>query len=196
MINSIMNSITKKIVRDYIYFRETLDDVKSISSDAEGEFRDAMHDHNEVALTALTPPEGAPPIKKIDEEPVVKFEDKLFKKLFRKIAVLCHPDKLDDSYSERESAFLKKCYEDLNTSNQTYDWGLLLKVAMELDVEIPELSDEQFININNNIESIKNTISQFEGSMAYKWYTLSDTDAKKGYLESCASIFMNSLNNR
>ena len=73
---------------------------------------------------------------------------------------------------------------------------MLLKVAMELDVEIPELSDEQFININNNIESIKNTINQFEGSMAYKWYTLSDTDAKKGYLESCASIFMNSLKNR
>lgn len=189
-----MDNITKKAVRDYIYFKETLEDVKSISSDAEGEFRDAMHDHNEIALTALAPPEGGPPPKKIEDEEVVRFEDKLFKKLFRKIAIKCHPDKLDGSHSEREASFLKKCYEDLNSANQTYDWGLLLKIALDLDVEIPELSQDNIDNINSNTESLKSTIDRFEKSMAYKWYTLSDPEIKKGYLESCASIFMSSLN--
>lgn len=189
-----MDSITKKAVRDYIYFKETLEDVKAISSEAEGEFRDAMHEHNEVALTALAPPEGGPAPKKIEDEEVVRFEDKLFKKLFRKIAIKCHPDKLDESHSEREASFLKKCYEDLNSANQTYDWGLLLKIALDLDVEIPELTPENIENINNNIESLKSTIDKFEKSMAYKWYTLSDPEIKKGYLESCASIFMSSLN--
>lgn len=191
-----MDNITKKVVRDYVYFKETLEDIKTISGDAEGDFREAMHKHNKPALEALSPPEGAPTPKKIDEEEDVRFEDKDFKKLFRKIAVKCHPDKLDDSYSEREREFLKKCYEDLTSANNSYDWGLLLKVALELDVEVPELSPENIENINQSIESLKNVIGKFEGSMAYKWYTLSDPEIKKGYLESCAAIFMSALDKR
>ena len=191
-----MKNFANKIIRDYIYFKETLEDIRSISSDAEGDFREAMHDHNKPAREALSPPDGAPKPKKIEEEEVVKFEDKSFKKLFRKLAVKCHPDKLDDSYSEREKEFLKRCYEDLTRANQEYDWGLLLKVALDLDVEIPELSSENIENINNNIKSIKNSIGRFEGSMAYKWYTLSDPETKKGYLENCAAIFMSSLSKR
>lgn len=193
LINIVMRNLSKKIVRDYIYFKETLEDVKSISSEAEGEFREAMHTQNEEALEALSPKDGAPKQKKVEDEEIVKFEDKNFKKLFRKIAIKCHPDKLDDSYSDREIEFLKGCYEDLTSANQTYDWGLLLKVAMDLDIDIPELSDENIENINSNIESIKSTIGKFEGSMAYKWYTLSDPEIKKGYLESCAAIFMKSI---
>ena len=191
-----MKGFVKKVVRDYIYFRETLEDVKSISGDAEGEFREAMQEHNQPALEALSPPEGAPKPKKVEEEESVHFDDKVFKKLFRKIAVKCHPDKIDDSYSEREVSFLKECYSDLNKANDTYDWGLLLKVALDLDIEIPELTQENIDNINSNIESIKNTIEKFEQSMAYKWYTLSDPEIKKGYLETCANIFISSLNKR
>lgn len=191
-----MKNFTNKVIRDYVYFKETLEDIKEISSEAEGNFREAMHSHNKPALEALSPPEGAPKQETVEEKDVVKFEDKSFKKLFRKLAVKCHPDKLDDSYSEREKDFLKQCYEDLTTSNQAYDWGLLLKVALDLGVEIPELSSENIENINTNIQHIKNSIDKFEGSMAYKWYTLSDPESKKGYLESCAAIFMSSLSKR
>jgi hypothetical protein len=191
-----MNNNTKKIVRDYIYFTETLDDVKSTSQAAEGQFRSAMSKHNEPALEALSPPKGTPPISKIEDEEHVKFEDKNFKKLFRKLVVKCHPDKLDDSYSETEGMFLKECYENLTKSNQTYDWGMLLRVSIDLKVDVPDLSDENLKNIIDNIESIKNNISKFEGSMAYKWYTLPDENEKKGYLENCAKIFMFSLSKR
>jgi hypothetical protein len=153
-----------------------------------------MNDGHEDALEALQPKEGSVPPKKIEEIDEVKFEDKDFKKIFRKLAVKCHPDKLTKDISERESNFLKKCYEDMNLANLTYDWGLLLKVANELDVEITDLSEAHFDNINSNIESIKRKISMYENSMAYKWYTLSDPEIKKGYLETCAAIFMKSVN--
>jgi len=191
-----MDNATKKVIRDYVYYTETLGDIKSISQEAEGDFRNAMSNHNKPALEALAPPEGTPPVRKVVEDESVKFEDKDFKKLFRKLVVKCHPDKLDDSYSDREVEFLMECYENLTTSNQTYDWGLLLKVTIELDVDVPELSDENIKNITDNVDSIKNTIDKFEGSMAYKWYTLSDEDAKKGYLENCAKVFMFSLSKR
>ena len=107
----------------------------------------------------------------------------------------CHPDKLNDSYSEREIKFLKKCYENINKANNEYDWGLLLKTALELDVEIGEISKENLDNISENIEKIKNKISKYEGSMAYSWYMISDSVMKEAYLESCAKIFIKSLEN-
>tara|TARA_R110002096_G_scaffold66941_1_gene162694 strand:+ start:1242 stop:1817 length:576 start_codon:yes stop_codon:yes gene_type:complete len=189
-----MNAMTRKLIRDYTYHMESLKDILSISSDAESGFREAMNDGHEDALEALQPKEGSIPPKKIEEIDEVKFEDKDFKKIFRKLAIKCHPDKLTKDISERESTFLKKCYEDMNLANTTYDWGLLLKVAGELDVEITDLSEEHFDNINSNIESIKRKISMYENSMAYKWYTLSDPEIKKGYLETCAAIFMKAVN--
>tara|TARA_R110000851_G_scaffold2806_1_gene11327 strand:+ start:1113 stop:1688 length:576 start_codon:yes stop_codon:yes gene_type:complete len=189
-----MNALTRKLIRDYTYNSESLEDILSISSDAEAEFRDALNNGHEDALKALQPKEGSIPPKKIEEIDEVKFEDKKFKKIFRKLAIKCHPDKLTKDISEKDSFFLKKCYEQINIANSTYDWGLLLKVSNWLDVEVTDLSEEHFDNINSNIESIKRKISMYENSMAYKWYTLSDPEIKKGYLETCAAIFMKEVN--
>lgn len=190
-----MDSILKKMIRDYTYQTETLLDVQDISVEAESYFREAMVNHNKEALKALSPKEGGAPPPKTDEDISVKFDDKKFKKIFRKLAVKCHPDKLNDSYSERESKFLKECYENINKANNEYDWGLLLKTALELDVEIGEISKETLNNISENIEKIKNKISKYEGSMAYSWYMISDPNIKNAYLESCAKIFIKSLEN-
>ena len=192
-----MNGITKKLVRDYIYYTETLDDVLKISESAEQVFREALRELDPIALKALAVPvlaEGEIPPKRIEDIEEVHFEDKDFKKLFRKIAIKCHPDKLNDSYSEREKSFLKECYNNLNKSNSTYDWGLLLKVAIELDVEIGELTTDQLNNIQENINKVREKILKYEESMAYKWYLLPDDENKKGYLEQCANIFKNSIN--
>jgi len=188
-----MKNLNKKLIRDYIYFTDTLEDIKHISGEAEGKFRSAMQSHNEKAMEALNPPIDSTNPEPIKREEPVKFEDKDFKKLFRKIAIKCHPDKLDGSHSESETEFLKECYGDINDANSMYDWGLLLKTAIELSIELPELTIEQVNNISNNIKSIKDDIMKYEGSMAYQWYTLHDSVAKRGYLESCAQIFMSSL---
>jgi hypothetical protein len=187
-----MNSIERKLVRDFIYLTETLEDTMDISSAAEREFREALQSESPDALEALAIPKGSVKKEKAEEPEPIKFDDKHFKKIFRKLAVKCHPDKIQDA-SEREAIFLKKCYEDINLANDTYNWGLLLKVAVELNVEIDELGQEQLDNIQENIESLKNKIKKYEESMAYKWYTLNDTDIKQKYLQSCADIFKNSL---
>lgn len=188
-----MDSLSRKKVREYIYHMETLEDVIDISKEAEIEFRDAMTGYNESALQALSPKEGDPKPKKVEDDESVNFEDKSFKKLFRKLAVKCHPDKLNDSYSDREKEFLKGCYEGINKANDTYDWGLLLKVAIDLDVEFTDLSEEHLNNISENIDKLKSKIERYEQSMAYKWFTLSDPTIRDAYLKSCADIFMKSL---
>ena len=95
--------------------------------------------------------------------------------------------------SERETEFLKKCYERITEANDTYDWGLLLRTAYDLDVDVDELNDEQVENIKKNIDNIQGTINKYEASMAYTWYTLYDTPTKEKYLQECADIFNNSM---
>lgn len=187
-----MNILVKKLIRDYVYQSETLEDIENISSIAEGEFRDAMNEHNREALQALAAPEGGVP-NPIEEDEQIHFDDKAFKKIFRKLAIKCHPDKLTSDLSDREADFLKKCYENITKANDTYDWGLLLKVALELNVEIEDIPEESIENIKENIDNLKSKIEKYEASMAYQWYSLGDPRAKENYLETCASIFMKSL---
>lgn len=189
-----MNNIVKKLIRDYIYHSETLEDVIEISSEAEKKFRDALNEEDPKALEALAmPSDGSKPKNK--EEESVKFDDSKFKKLFRKLAVKCHPDKLETmEVSDREKEFLKQCYENISIANDKYDWGMLLKVALDLNVEVTELDDEQIHNINQNILGIKSKIEKYEESMAYTWYTMSDPSIKEKYLQQCADIFKTSLN--
>ena len=187
-----MNILVKKLIRDYVYQAETLEDIENISSIAEGEFRDAMTQHNREALQALAAPEGGVP-NPIEEDEQIHFDDKAFKKIFRKLAIKCHPDKLTEDLADREIKFLKKCYENITKANDTYDWGLLLKVALELDVEIEDIPEESIENIKENIESIKSKILRYEDSLAYQWYTMSNESSKNMYLEACAAMFMKSL---
>jgi hypothetical protein len=189
-----MKALVKKILRDYIYRLETLDDIKNISTEAENHFRNELKNHDENALEALRDDDPKP--KKDEENKKISFDDKDFKKLFRKLAVKCHPDKLGSDLSERESKFLKQCYEQINIANDTYDWGLLLKVAIDLDIEVDDLSDEHIDNIKSGVAELDEQINKYEQSMAYQWYLKPEGEAKENYLAKCAQIFNASLKSK
>jgi hypothetical protein len=193
------NSATlKKILRDYNYLYESLIDVKDISSIAESEFRNAMVESGDnEAMKALMPSNNPsvenPEIK--EEEPVENHNDTVFKKLFRKIVLKCHPDKIK-SASEKEAQFLKECYENATTANNSYDWGLLLRTASNLDLDLQDISEEQIQNIKLKNEDLKKEIQKYESSMAYQWYTKDDEKARQKFLSICLGVFKNSLKDK
>jgi len=193
------NSATlKKILRDYNYLYESLIDVKDISSIAESEFRNAMVESGDnEAMKALMPSNNPsvenPEIK--EEEPVENHNDTIFKKLFRKIVLKCHPDKIK-SASEKEAQFLKECYENATTANNSYDWGLLLRTASNLDLDLQDISEEQIQNIKLKNEDLKKEIQKYESSMAYQWYTKDDEKARQKFLSICLGVFKNSLKDK
>jgi hypothetical protein len=190
-----MNPMFKKLIRDYNYLSETLEDVKEISSMAENEFRNALMETDPDALQALMPKTQEIPLENVEiiEEPTIENHNDLkFKKLFRKIAIKCHPDKIKD-VSEAEAKFLKKIYEDLNEANANHDWGMLLKLAMLLNIEFEDLTESELENISNNIKDLQEKIKRYENSMAFMWYTKNDENSKKEYLAICASIFKKSM---
>jgi hypothetical protein len=193
------NSATlKKILRDYNYLYESLIDVKDISSIAEGEFRNAMVESGDnEAMKALMPSNNpsveTPEIK--EEEPIENHNDAVFKKLFRKIVLKCHPDKIK-SASEKEAQFLKECYENATTANNSYDWGLLLRTASNLDLDLQDIGEEQIQNIKLKNEDLKKEIQKYESSMAYQWYTKDDEKARQKFLSICLGVFKNSLKDK
>jgi hypothetical protein len=193
------NSATlKKILRDYNYLYESLIDVKDISSIAESEFRNAMVESGDnEAMKALMPSNNpnveTPEIK--EEEPVENHNDAVFKKLFRKIVLKCHPDKIK-SASEKEAQFLKECYENATTANNSYDWGLLLRTASNLDLDLQDINEEQIQNIKIKNEDLKKEIQKYESSMAYQWYTKDDEKARQKFLSICLGVFKNSLKDK
>jgi len=195
------NNVTfKKILRDYNYLYESLIDIKDISSIAEGEFRTAMVDSGDnEAMKALMPSNNPnvenPEVEVKKEDLIENHNDVVFKKLFRKIVLKCHPDKIK-SNSEKESQFLKECYENATDANNAYDWGLLLRTASNLDIDLQDISEEQIKNIKLKSEALKEQIQKYESSMAYQWYTKDDEKARQKFLNICLSVFKNSLKDK
>lgn len=194
-----MDPRLKKLIRDYNYLSETLEDVKEISAMAEGEFKVALFEEDPDAAQALAPPKNQViNIENDNVEVVVEesntenFNDPKFKKLFRKIAKECHPDKLKD-LNQSEAKFLKKVYEDLTEANRQHDWGMLLKLAMELDIDIDDIGDEEMSNITKSIGDLQKEIQKYENSMAFSWYTKNDEKSKKEYLAVCINTFKSFL---
>ena len=195
----INNANLRKILRDYNYLYESLIDVKDISSIAESEFREAMvNSGDHEAMKALMPsdsPNNAKNETEEKEELIENHNDAIFKKLFRKIVLKCHPDKIK-SASEKEAQFLKECYENATTANNSYDWGLLLRTASNLDLDLQDISEEQIQNIKLKNEDLKKEIQKYESSMAYQWYTKDDEKARQKFLSICLGVFKNSLKDK
>lgn len=195
----INNATLKKILRDYNYLYESLMDVKDISSIAEGEFRNAMvNSGDDEAMKALMPSENTSKENqesKEEEKVVENHNDSVFKKLFRKIVLKCHPDKIK-SASEKEAQILKDCYENATKANDSYDWGLLLRTASLLDVDLQDIGEEQIQNIKLKNEELKTEIQKYESSMAYQWYTKDDEKSRERFLAICLGVFRNSLKDK
>lgn len=190
----------KKILRDYNYLYESLNDVKEISEIAEVEFREAMvASGDQEAMQALIPDANQKSeIEKAEsiEEEIVNHNDADFKKLFRKIVVNCHPDKISTAASEQEAELLKESYNMAVEANDNYDWGLLLRVASVLSIDCDFISAEQFEAIKKRNQELKEEIERYESSMAYKWYSQTEEEARNNFLAFCLGVFKDSVKNK
>lgn len=193
------NPQLSKILRDYNYLYESLNDVKEISEIAEVEFREAMiASGDQEALQALVPTEqDSQKIQdaKVIEEEAINHNDAEFKKLFRKVVVKCHPDKIN-SATEHEAELMKEAYNTAVKANDKYDWGLLLRVASSLSIDCDFVSAEQIEIIKKRNEELKEEIERYEGSMAYRWYSQTEEEARNNFLAFCLGIFKDSVKNR
>jgi hypothetical protein len=102
---------------------------------------------------------------------VERFVDQKVKKLYREIAKLTHPDRIDNR--KLNDLYLKatNCY-DKNDRAGTY------AICDELDIDYePDDSDSQ--TIYNKITDIKGKITFIESTMTWNWYHSTDDKVKE-----------------
>lgn len=93
------------------------------------------------------------------------------KKLYRSIAQLTHPDKVQD---ERLNEIFRQTAEAYNEEN----WMLLVEFAAELHIDIEYLSDETCEIIEESISQNQNKITGIKNTFSYIWSKQKDDKAR------------------
>ena len=108
----------------------------------------------------------------------IKAESAHIKKLFRKIAIMTHPDKLtklDDCERERKTELFLKAREAAEAGK----WFALVETANALDIQTPKPDEEQIGLLNSESEIIDKDIENIEASYAWIMYNLETDEQRK-----------------
>ena len=100
------------------------------------------------------------------------------KKLFRKIAIMTHPDKLtklDDYERERKTKLFLKAREAAEAGK----WFALVETAKELGIKTPKPDEEQLGLLENESENVDKEIKDIEATYAWLMYTLNTDEQRK-----------------
>lgn len=116
------------------------------------------------------------PISKTTPEPE-------HKKLFKKIALLCHPDKLK---WERPSTKRKrmKLFEKARKAITEDNYHSLTEIANELDIPIPTPTESQIKSLKSTILKIESDLKSKKSSFPWVWYHEEDPKKKEKIVET------------
>jgi len=185
-----INTNLKRLIREYEFLLDDIDDVLEIHKTANQELNRAirMAKDDDIAESEFEKDE-------VEEDEVETFEDtperKVLKKLFRKIVFKCHPDRLPTGTSESEKAKMQDLYEKAVLAHDRDNWGLMVVVAIKLDIKLPKEAEDMVGRISEETDGLKNQITQLTNSFAWQWYHSQDEIQKKmveDYLNTLKSI--------
>lgn len=91
------------------------------------------------------------------------------KELYREIVKSTHPDMLS-GLSEEEIEERAELYRQAVEGKRQGDFEKILKVALELDINIKNLTSEYLTEIENAINKMESEINKMKNDLMYKWY--------------------------
>jgi hypothetical protein len=120
------------------------------------------------------------PPPKIDP-PSIEVDKKEVKKLFRDIAVATHPDKLEHMVDE-DQEFRSGMFEKAKKACEELNWYELSKLAEELKIKIPSLSETQLYMLERTVEHVTNQIDALHHTYAWQWYKRPPEDERAKFM--------------
>lgn len=161
----------KRLIRKYEFILEDILDVRSIYQVAGNEFTRTLGEYKRDDIFE------SPEMEKMAEdhaedqiEDRAESKDPDFKKLYRKIVVKCHPDKLDSEMSAADQEWYKDLYEKAVEANDTENWALLVIVAGKLEIEIPDTVYAYVDKIQEEIERLEEEEKSMMNAISWTWY--------------------------
>jgi len=177
----------KRLIRKYEFLLEDWAEVEEISIAANGGMSAELHRH--------MPPEVKPSDFEVEEteeeEKERKDDDVPLKKLFRKIVVKCHPDKVDQETSELRKLELIDLYEKAVEAHDDNNWALMVVVAIKLDVDLPEEAEDMVSEIDEEAKKLEEKIKSNTSSIAWEWY-YSEEEEKEAIVKNYLAIIKKS----
>lgn len=184
-----MNIQLQRLIRKYEFLLEDWQDVKEISQSANQEMSREIHANKpeNILESDFTTEEVEE-----DEEPHEESaSDAELKKLFRKVVIKCHPDKLESGISEFEKIRLAELYDQAIEAHDGKNWALMIIVAIKLGVELPVEADDMLEQIEEDTVELEDRISKETSSIAWQFYHANEEDKAKilqNYLKNLKMI--------
>lgn len=105
------------------------------------------------------------------------------KKMFKKIAHQCHPDKLQDMEQGFEKAKKEELYQKARAALENDDLLMMADIANELGLEVPDMTASQLKETEKKIISIKKELSMIESTAVWHWFFTEDPARKDQILK-------------
>ena len=101
-----------------------------------------------------------------------------YKKLFRKIVVKTHPDKISNSLPNLERAKFIEIYESTIEAWDKGEEATLISNAVKLDLDVSDFLEE-FVEIEEACVELENTINSIQATSAWYYMYILKTDAER-----------------
>lgn len=160
----------KRLLTSYESALEDLEYLKEMASEINSEFSSALAAKKQHSLFENKDIEEAAEKSSKDDKEKESARDPLFKKLFRKIVVKCHPDRMDPDLSIKQQAEYLELYDLANQANDEDNIALLIVVAIKLEIELNEDYLGHIEKIEQDKKKIEEEIQSIQGSIAWLWY--------------------------
>ena len=189
--------IFKRLIREYEFILEDLKDLQDIKEKVDVEFMEHLREiDSEDVLNSPSMESSAEKWsndkKDLEEKEAEEQDDRdpVFKKIFRKVVVKCHPDKLVDP-TEKEILYYTDMYNDAMEANEDQDWGLLIRTAIKLEIEIPEEAYSKIEEIQEDLNKLKAKQETILNSTSWNWYHIKDSNSQEELLQNHLAFLKN-----
>tara|TARA_B100000131_G_scaffold251559_1_gene245169 strand:+ start:2075 stop:2662 length:588 start_codon:yes stop_codon:yes gene_type:complete len=112
------------------------------------------------------------------------FLNKKFKRLYKKIVQICHPDKHPNHLSEDDKDNLVKIYNDCTSAVKNKDLYFFLECASKLYINIPKLTEKEEEVLRKNCLKIEEEIKNIKNTYPWIWGKESSEEQRRMILSS------------
>jgi hypothetical protein len=97
-----------------------------------------------------------------------------FKKIYKKIMTIVHPDKLEFMDDEVKKSRYMSLASAANDAAGDLNWYDMAKIAIELGVDMGDISDQQIISMEEACDKVLRKVSGMKNSYPWAWASSND----------------------
>lgn len=122
--------------------------------------------------------------QKVETPETEKNIDPEVKKIYRQIALKAHPDRLLNMPEGEEKEKLKALFQSATRLMENNDYASLAAIAIKLDIEVEEFSENDLKKVKERINIIKDKIHKIEKTVIWNWIFEENKEMKDKLLKA------------